>query len=70
MIVVLGPGLAPGLAALGVLAALEERDVPIGRVVGYNTGALAAALWAVGSDLALAARVIAALPWHRYVGLA
>ena len=67
MIVVLGPGLAPGLASLGVLAALEERNVPIERVVGVNTGALAAALWAVRSDLSLAARVIASLPWHRYV---
>lgn len=67
MNVILGPGFAPGLAALGVLAELEERRVPIRRVVGVNTGALAAALWAVGSDLALAARVIASLPWAHYV---
>lgn len=65
--VVLGPGLAPGLAALGVLAAMEERSVPIARVVGVNTGALAAALWAVESDLALAAKVLASLPWGRYL---
>lgn len=64
--VVLGPGFAPGLAALGVLAELEERGVPIRRIVGVNTGALAAALWAVGSDLAFAARVLASLPWPRY----
>lgn len=63
--VLLGPGFAPGLAGLGVLQSLKERNVPIQAVVGVNTGALAAALWAVGADLALAARVIARLPWHR-----
>lgn len=63
--VLLGPGFAPGLAGLGVLDSLKERNVPVDCVVGVNTGALAAALWAVGSDLFFAARVLARLPWHR-----
>lgn len=65
--VVLGPGLAPGLAGLGVLAAMQERGFPIARVVGVNTGALAAALWAVESDLSLGAKVLGNLPWEHYV---
>ena|GEM_PF-2823792 len=64
--VLLGPGFAPALAGLGVLDCLQARRVPVDCVVGVNTGALAAALWAVGANLALAARVIARLPWHRY----
>jgi len=65
--VVLGPGLAPGLAGLGVLAAMQERGLPISQVIGVNTGALAAALWAVESDLALGAKVLGSLPWEHYV---
>lgn len=64
--VLLGPGLAPALAGLGVLCSLRERNVPVGLVVGVNTGALAAALWAAGPDLEFAARVLARLPWHRF----
>lgn len=64
--VVLGPGLAAGLGGLGVLLEFERRGVPVRECIGVNTGALAAALWAVGADLALAARVLALLPWARY----
>ena len=36
-------------------------------MVGVNTGALAAALWAVESDLSLGAKVLGNLPWEHYV---
>ncbi len=63
MKVILGPGLAPGLAGFGLLAELERSGQRILEVVGANTGALVAALWAAQSDLELAARVIGHLPW-------
>lgn len=64
--IVLGPGLAPGLGGLGVLLEFERRGVPVRECIGVNTGAIAAALWAVGADLALAARVLSLLPWAQY----
>src|SRR5690606_39292439 len=51
--VLLGPGLAAGFAGLGALMELDRRSIPLTRVVGVNTGAFVAALWAGGSDRAL-----------------
>lgn len=65
--VFLGPGLASGLAGIGVLAELERRGVEVRWVIGANTGALAASLWAVESDLTMATRVLASLPWRHFV---
>lgn len=65
--VILGPGLAPGLAGMGVLLELQERGIPVSSVVGVSSGALVGALWFVGSDLHMAARTIAHLPWDRFV---
>lgn len=64
---VLGPGFAPGLAGLGLLWELERRGIEVGLVAGANTGAVAAALWALRRDLELAARVLASLPWERFI---
>ncbi len=64
--VLLGPGLAAGFAGLGALMELDRRSIPITRVVGVNTGAFVAALWAVGSDLSLAGRVAEHLPWDDF----
>lgn len=63
---VLGPGFAPGLAGLGFLWELERRGIEPECAAGANTGALAAAMWALRLDLELAARVLASLPWERF----
>lgn len=62
----LGPGFAPGLAGLGLLWELERRGIEVGCVAGANTGAIAGAMWALGRDLKLAARVLGSLPWERF----
>lgn len=63
----LGPGFAPGLAGLGLLWELERRGIEPACVAGANTGAIAAAMWALRRDLELAARVLASLSWERFV---
>ena len=45
-VLVLGPGLARGLAYLGVLRELESRNVQIRAVVGVEVGAMVAGIWA------------------------
>ena len=64
--VVLGPGLVYGFAGFGALCEFERRSIPVAAVAGANTGALAAAMWAVGGELELATRVAAHLPWDDY----
>jgi len=48
--VVLGGGGAAGFAHLGVLRALEEADIPIDMIGGTSSGAIMAALYAMGWD--------------------
>ena len=64
--VLLGPGLAAGFCGLGALIELEHRSFPVSKVVGANSGAVAAALWAVEADLAFSGRVAAHLPWEEF----
>lgn len=45
-VLVLGPGLARGLAYIGVLHELEARHVNIRAIVGVEMGALVAGIWA------------------------
>jgi NTE family protein len=49
-VLVLGPGLARGMAYLGVLRELEERHVPISAVMGVEIGSVVAAIWS-GSNI-------------------
>lgn len=46
LVLVLGPGLAKGFAAAGVIQALVEAKIPIGAVLGTEMGSLIAALYA------------------------
>lgn len=47
LVVVLGPGMARGLAHFGFLRALKEEGIPVAAVVGTEMGALAATLYAL-----------------------
>lgn len=44
----LSGGGARGIAHLGVLAALEELELPVGRLAGVSSGAIAGAFYAAG----------------------
>ncbi len=46
----LGVGVGYGFCHIGVLKVIEEEKVPIDVIVGSSTGALIAALWAVGNS--------------------
>ncbi|MEW6058336.1 MAG: patatin-like phospholipase family protein [Bdellovibrionota bacterium] len=48
-VLVLGPGLARGMAYLGVLRELEEKQKPISAIVGVEMGALIGTIWASSS---------------------
>ncbi|HTL11186.1 MAG TPA: patatin-like phospholipase family protein [Bdellovibrionota bacterium] len=48
--VILGPGMARGLAHVGVLQALEDQGVPVGMVIGVESGGLMAALYGVSRN--------------------
>lgn len=67
MRLVLGPGLAPGFIGLGVLSAIEEAGLLIDEVIGVNTGAVVATLWATQIDLRMTAQVLAHLPWCEFM---
>jgi len=45
-VLVLGPGLARGLAYLGVLREMEERNLSVNAVVGVEIGAVIGGIWA------------------------
>jgi NTE family protein len=57
----LGGGGARGLAHLGVLIGLAEAGVPIHAIAGTSMGAALGAAYAVGANLGLLARLLAAL---------
>lgn len=52
----LGGGGFKGLSHLGVLEVFEQNDIPIDLIAGTSIGALVAALYACGTDLALTIR--------------
>ncbi len=49
--VILGPGMARSFAAAGVLRALAENKIPVGAIVGTETGALIAALYSIDAKI-------------------
>src|SRR5262249_31363988 len=48
---VLGPGMARGLASVGALRALVEAKIPIAAIYGAEMGSLVAALYAADSNI-------------------
>ena len=61
--VALGSGAARGLANLGVLQVLQEQQIPVEVVCGTSAGAIAAGLFAAGSDLRLVGKMVLQLDW-------
>lgn len=51
LVLVLGPGLAPGFAHVGVIRGLIEAKIPIGAIYGTEIGSLVASLYGVSSNL-------------------
>ncbi len=51
VVLVLGPGMARGFAAVGAIRALTEAKIPIGAVLGTETGALIGALYAMDAKI-------------------
>ena len=51
VILVFGPGLASGFAAVGVIRALHENKIPIGAIYAAEAGALVGALYALDGNI-------------------
>ena len=64
LILALGGGGARGFAHLGVLQVLVRKKVPLQGLVGTSMGAVAAALFAVGTDLDRLEEFAMAFPWE------
>lgn len=57
----MGSGGARGFSHLGVLQVLEENNIPIDMIAGCSIGAIAGAIYSVGTDLRLLSKFIAAM---------
>ncbi|MFH1386750.1 MAG: patatin-like phospholipase family protein [bacterium] len=63
---VLGGGVARGIAHIGVLKALQERKVPIDYVVGTSSGSFVGAAFAAGMDVALIEQIALRIHWGEF----
>ncbi|MDO4543551.1 MAG: patatin-like phospholipase family protein [Clostridia bacterium] len=63
----LGSGGARGFSHIGVLQVLEENKVPIDMIAGCSIGAIAGAIYSVGTDLKMLTRFIAASDAKSYM---
>lgn len=57
----LGSGGARGLSHIGVLEVFEENNIPIDMIAGCSIGAIAGAIYSVGTDLHLLSRFVSTL---------
>jgi NTE family protein len=64
---VLGGGVARGIAHVGVLKVLQEAKVPIDYVVGTSAGSLVAAVYASGMELSLLENIVTRIHWNDFV---
>ena len=60
---VLGGGVARGIAHIGVLKVLQQYKVPIDLVVGTSAGSLVGAAFAAGMDVSLIEQVALRIHW-------
>jgi len=68
--IALSGGGARGLAQVGVLKALEEKNVPIDFIVGTSIGALVGGLYSVGYSAKELEALCLKLPWEELTSLA
>ena len=62
----LGAGSAKGLAHIGLLQVLEEEKIPVDYISGSSMGAVVGGVYACGTDIAMAAKVIPLLDAKEY----
>jgi len=67
---VLGGGVARGIAHIGVLKVLHSYKVPIDYIVGTSSGSLVGAAYASGMDISLIEQVALHIHWPDLVKLA
>lgn len=63
---VLGGGVARGIAHIGVLKVLQEKNVPIDYIVGTSSGSFVAAAFASGMDVALIEQIALRIHWGEF----
>lgn len=63
---VLGGGVARGIAHIGVLKVLQEYKVPIDYLVGTSAGSLVAAVYASGMELSLLENIVTRIHWNDF----
>jgi NTE family protein len=67
---VLGGGVARGIAHIGVLKVLEEYKIPIEYIAAVSSGALMGTAYAAGMDLRLVEEIAFKISWAKLVRLA
>ena len=67
--VVLGGGVARGIAHVGVLKVLHENKIPIDYLVGTSSGALVGAAYASGIDIELLEQIALRIHWGELIKL-
>ncbi|MBN3032986.1 MAG: patatin-like phospholipase family protein [Candidatus Saganbacteria bacterium] len=63
---VLGGGVARGIAHVGVLKVLQEHNIPIDLVVGTSSGSLIGAVYASGLDVSLIEQIVTRIRWNDF----
>lgn len=62
----LGAGSAKGLAHIGLLQVFEEENIPVSFIAGSSMGAVVGGIYACGTDIAMAGKVIPLLDAKEY----
>lgn len=66
---VLGGGVARGIAHIGVLKVLKEYKVPIDFIVGSSSGSIVAAVYAAGLEISLIEQIAKRIHWRELMRL-
>ncbi len=64
---VLSGGGARGLAQIGSLKALEERGIPVSRIVGTSMGSIVGGFYASGYSLNVLDSLVTVIPWNDFL---
>jgi len=64
---VLSGGGARGLAQIGSIKALEEKEIPISRIVGTSMGSIIGGFYAAGYSLDVLDSLVTIIPWSDFL---